>query len=160
MRIEEAIEHAKEVGERACITDEEKKSNEEHKQLAIWLTELKTYKSMWQDLKRMVLNMADTDTDATQRQACKALYHMIKVYESRLDTDKYLYNKYYNIYRSLYEIEKDIKEDITMINKGLQDIECFKPVINVNDLYIITGIITIIKAGINNKILDRLEKER
>ena len=81
MTIEEAIEHAKEVGERACITDEEKKCNEEHKQLAIWLTELMTYRSMWQDLRKMVLDMADTDTNATQRQSCRALYHIIKVYQ-------------------------------------------------------------------------------
>lgn len=121
--------------------------------------EVKTYKGMWQDLKRMVLSMADTDTDATQRQACKALYHIIKVYESRLDTDKYLYNKYFSIYRSLYEIEKEIKEDIAMINKGIQDKECFKPVIKTDELITVLRFLAITRVHIND-ILDDIESKR
>lgn len=159
MNLEEAIEHAKEIGERACITDEEKKCNEEHKQLAIWLTELKTYRSMWQDLRKMVLDMADTDTNATQRQACRALYHIIKVYESRLDNDKQLQNKYLSIYRTLYEIEKDIKEDIEMINKGLKEKECFKPVIETDKLLTALRFLEV-TSGYINDILDDIESKR
>jgi hypothetical protein len=77
MTLDEAIKHCEEVAEKLCICDE---CAEEHRQLAEWLEELKTYREFADWLAKAVLEEDwEESADFNAEVICRKLTKLVKL---------------------------------------------------------------------------------
>lgn len=88
MTLDEAIKYCKDMAVLSHKGSGNTKCEQNHRQLAEWLRELKAVREAWLQLAETVLELRDNGGTGTQQDVCKFLVHYLGVLEKDIMTAK------------------------------------------------------------------------